>query len=105
MRLTLLVLLAGCMPLYDDVAQDLSRPPDIAMCSGPLNPSDAPPCCPGICYQDDCCDPNCYGPLVGGKCTPGTVCAYDFPNLKGTFTCGFDGKLWCGAHPCTDLGL
>jgi hypothetical protein len=77
--------------------------PDMAMCHGPLdNNVTLPPCCPGICYQDACCDPNCYGPLVGGRCTPGAVCNYDFPQIRGSFTCGADGKLVGADH---DLGF
>ena len=91
MRFVLLVMLAfaGCG------SDSGIEGPDMAMCHGPLdNNLSLPPCCPGICWQDYCCDPNCYGPLVGSKCTPGTVCNYNsVGGLNGTFTCGSDGTL------------
>ena len=97
--LLLMMALAGCG------SDSNMEGPDMAMCHGPLdNNVNLPNCCPGICWQDYCCDPDCYGPLVQGKCKPGTVCSYDAVGgpLHGTFTCGADGKLQGVDH---DLGI
>ncbi len=86
----------------DFAAPDLASSADLAMCSSYQEPT----CCPGVCTQDDCCDPACLGALEGVPCTPGLTCTYDQTNaLQGTFNCGIDGKLHCQGDSCADLGL
>jgi hypothetical protein len=105
-RMRMMLLVAACssaldLPGTDDLSQ---APPDLAAActNAPLDYS-TPSCCPGMCWQDACCDPHCYGVLVGSRCTPGLVCNYDYPDFRGTCTCGPDGTMQCTGGD--DLGF
>jgi hypothetical protein len=96
------LVLAGCSEAGSSArTTDLSA---TACKMGPLDQSNLPSCCPGVCFQDGCCDPACYGPLVGSTCAPGMMCDYDVPGLQGTYTCSASGRLPVCYRDCVDLG-
>jgi hypothetical protein len=85
-------------------SRDLGNDLSLGGCNmSPLDPSSQPSCCPGACEQDGCCDPICYGPLVGGACRPGMTCDYDVPGAQGVFTCDASGHFPICLGTCVDL--